>query len=367
MRWGKLLQLIGIVAIVAFLAVLAVKPIFPETNWLPFSKLIKQGLDLQGGVHVVFEAQDTPDAAVTPERMEQAIAIIENRVNAFGVTEPLVQKQGSNRIIVELAGIDDPDEAVDNMIRTAYLEFKAEDGTTLLTGRQLKKASEGYNPYSGLAEVSLEFEPDGAKIFSDYTRDNIDKHVSIVLDGQVIQSPRINEHIPTGQAQIHPYDDIDEAHNIAVLLNSGALPVKLDVMEKRTVGPTLGADSLEKSVNAGIIGLVALVIFMILYYRLPGLVAGFALLTYGLIVLFIFIGLNVTMTLPGIVGFLLSLGMAVDANILIFERLREELWSGKTLRSAIDAGFKRAFVAIVDSNITTLIAAAVLLDRKSVV
>lgn len=309
---------------------------------------------------MVLEAVETPDAPVTADRVKQAMAIIENRVNAFGVAEPIVQLEGSRRIIVELAGIDNPDEAVSNMIKTAYLEFKTEDGKTVLTGRQLKNAVAGINPQTNQAEVNLEFEPDGAKIFADVTAQNVGRQLAIVLDGNVIQAPAIREPIPNGRAQISPYESLDEAENIAILLRSGSLPVKLEVMEKRTVGPTLGSDSLDKSIKAGIAGLIAILAFMIIYYRVPGLVANLALVIYTLLVLLIFAALHVTMTLPGIAGFLLSLGMAVDANIIIYERLKEEIKSGKTLRSAIDAGFKRAFVAILDSNVTTLIAAAVL-------
>lgn len=360
MKWDKILKLIGIILVTAAIAVLSVVPLFPGVKWLPFANLIKQGLDLKGGVHVVLEAQDTPDAPVTDDRVKQAMAILENRVNAFGVAEPIIQQEGSRRIIIELAGVQDPDEAVSTLIKTAYLEFKTEDGTTVLTGRQLKDATESKNPQTGVAEVNLEFEPDGAKAFAEITAANVGKHLAIVLDGNVLQAPSIKEPIPNGRAQISPYESLEEAHNIAILLRSGSLPVKLDVMEKRTVGPTLGADSLDKSVKAGIAGLIGILVFMLIYYRIPGLIANLALVIYALIVLMIFAALKVTMTLPGIAGFLLTLGMAVDANVIIFERLREELWSGKTLRSAIDAGFKRAFVAILDSNVTTLIAGAVL-------
>lgn len=360
MKWDKLLKLVGIVLVVATVAVLAVQPVFPGVKWLPFTNLIKQGLDLKGGVHVVLEAKDTPEAPVTPERVQQAMAIIENRVNARGVAEPIIQLQGSRRIIVELAGEKDPDEAVRTLIKTAYLEFKTEDGTTVLTGRQLKNAVEAKDPQSGRVVVNLEFEPDGAKIFADVTAANVGKRIAILLDKQVLQAPVVQGPIPNGRAEITGYESLEEAHNIAILLRSGALPVKVDVMEKRTVGPTLGADSLSKSIKAGIAGLIAILVFMMLYYRIPGLIANLALIIYALIVLMIFAALHVTMTLPGIAGFLLSLGIAVDANVIIFERLKEELWTGKSLRSAIDAGFKRAFVAIFDSNVTTLIAAAVL-------
>lgn len=360
MKWNNILKLVGVIVVVALLAVAVVKPVIPGVKWLPFTNLIKQGLDLKGGVHVVLEAKDTPEAPVTPDRVKQAMAIIENRVNAFGVAEPIIQLQGSRRIIVELAGVNDPDEAVRNLIKTAYLEFVTEDGTTVLTGGQLKNAVEAKNPQSGQAEVNLEFEPDGARTFAEVTAANVGKRIAIVLDGNVLQAPVIKEPIPNGKAQISPYESLEAAHNIAILLRSGSLPVKLEVMEKRTVGPTLGADSLSKSVKAGVAGLVAIIVFMMLYYRLPGLVANLSLIIYALIMLLVFAALHVTMTLPGIGGFLLSLGMAVDANVIIFERLREELWTGKTLRSAIDAGFKRAFVAIFDSNVTTLIAGAVL-------
>lgn len=360
MKSDKILKLAGIVLVVAVLCVLAVRPVFPGVNWIPFTNLIKQGLDLKGGVYVVLEAVDTPEAPVTEDRVKQAMAVIENRVNAFGVAEPIIQMQGQRRIIVELAGISDPDEAVNNLIKTAFLEFKTEDGTTVLTGRQLKTAKESTNPQSGEAEVNLEFEPDGAKTFAEVTAANVGKRISIVLDGVEVQSPMVREAIPNGKAQISPYESLDEAHNVAVLLRSGALPVKMDVMEKRTVGPTLGADSLNKSVQAGLIGLIVIALFMIGYYRLPGLVAILALVIYTLLVLMIFAALHVTMTLPGVAGFLLSMGMAVDTNIIIFERLKEELWAGKTLRSAIDAGFKRAFVAVLDSHVTTLIAGMIL-------
>lgn len=360
MKWDKILKLAGIILVVAIVSVLAVRPVIPGVSWIPFTNLIKQGLDLKGGVYVVLEAVDTPEASVTDERVKQAMAIIENRVNAFGVAEPIVQQEGSRRIIVELAGVSDPDEAVRNLIKTAYLEFKTEDGKTVLTGRQLKTAQESTNAQSGQPEVNLEFEPDGAQIFANVTAANVGKRIFIVLDGVVVQSPTVREAIPNGKAQISPYESLEAAHNVAILLRSGALPIKVDVMEKRTVGPSLGADSLNKSVAAGLAGVGIIFLFMIGYYRVPGLVANLALIIYTLIVLLMFAGLHVTMTLPGVAGFLLSMGMAVDTNIIIFERLKEELWAGKSLRAAIDAGFKRAFVAVLDSHVTTLIAGMIL-------
>lgn len=360
MKWGNVSKIAGIVIVVAVLGMMAVKSPFPDIPWLPLVKNIKQGLDLKGGVHVVLEAVDTPETKVTQDAVKRAKAILENRINQFGVTEPVIQQQGERRIVVEVAGVKDPDEVVRTLIKPAFLEFKAEDGRTVVTGKDLKDAQEAMDPTTGEAEVNLTFNPEGAKKFADFTSANIGRRLGIYLDGRLLQNPVIRDAITNGKGRITGYATLEEAHNIAVLLRSGALPVKLEIMEKRTVGPTLGADSLARSVRAGLVGFVAILVFMIGYYRLPGLVANFALVVYALLVLMIFAALKVTMTLPGIFGFLLSLGMAIDANIIIFERLKEELRAGRTLRSAIDVGFKRAFVTILDANVTTLIAAAVL-------
>jgi preprotein translocase subunit SecD len=292
--------------------------------------------------------------------MKKAVAVLENRINQTGVTEPVIQRQGERRIIVELAGIKDPEKAVREMIKPAYLEFKTEDGKTIVTGADLKDALEGRDPNSGQVEVDLTFTAAGTRKFAQATAANVGKPIGIYLDGRLLQNPVVQEPITNGKARITGYESLEEAHTIAILLRSGALPVQLDVMEKRTVGPQLGQDSLDRSINAGIVGLIAILVFMIVYYRVPGAIADLALIIYALIVLGIFIGIHATMTLPGIAGFLLSLGIAVDANVIIFERIKEELRSGKSIRSAIDAGFKRGFVAVFDANVTTLIAAVVL-------
>ncbi|NHM26059.1 protein translocase subunit SecD [Desulfofundulus sp. TPOSR] len=364
MKWNKIFILAGIVVIVALATVAAVSPVFKNNpylgKYLPLVKDITLGLDLQGGVHVVLEAKDTPEVKVTPDTMKQLMAVIQRRVDQFGVAEPVIQQQGRDRLIVEIAGRIDPEEAVRTMVKTAYLEFKTMDGKTVVTGADLKDAIESKDPVSGQITVDLTFNAAGAKKFAEATAANVGKPIAIILDGQVLQAPVVDEPIPNGKAQIRGYQSLEEAHNIAILLRSGALPVKVEVAEKRAVGPALGADSLDKSKHAGLVGVLAILIFMVMYYRLPGLVADFALLIYALIVLAIYVGLHVTMTLPGIAAFLLSLGIAVDANVIIFERLKEELRTGKSLRSAIDAGFKRAFTAIFDANATTLIAAVVL-------
>jgi preprotein translocase subunit SecD len=353
-----------VAALIVVASVLALKPHVAPVSWLPLTNLLRLGLDLRGGVHVVLEAVDTPEATVTAEGVRQAMAVLENRINQFGVVEPVIQQQGARRIIVELAGIKDPDEAVQTLIKPAYLEFKTEEGQVIVTGRDLQDAREAKDPQSGEVEVNLTFTPVGARKFAEATleatRVQPHKHIGIYLDGQLLQNPQVREPITTGKARITGYASLEEAHRIAVLLRSGALPVKLEIVEKRTVGPTLGSDSLDRSVKAGILGLGTILIFMIGYYRAPGLMANLALLLYMVLVLAVFTALKVTMTLPGIAGFLLSLGMAVDANIIIFERLKEELRAGRTLRAAIDVGFKRAFVAVFDANMTTLLAAAVL-------
>lgn len=362
MRWSKVLTLAAIVLAVILVGITAAVPlpVFKNVSWLPWGKAIVLGLDLRGGVHVVLEAKDTPTSKVTEDSMKKAVAVLENRINQTGVTEPVIQRQGERRIIVELAGIKDPEKAVQDMIKPAYLEFKTEDGKSIITGADLKDAIEGRDPNSGQVEVDLTFTTAGTRKFAQATAANVGKPIGIYLDGRLLQNPVVQEPITNGKARITGYESLEEAHTIAILLRSGALPVQLEVMEKRTVGPQLGQDSLDRSINAGIVGLIAILVFMVVFYRIPGLIADLALIIYTLIVLGIFIGIHATMTLPGIAGFLLSLGMAVDANVIIFERVKEELRSGKSIRSAIDAGFKRGFVAVFDANVTTLIAAVVL-------
>lgn len=363
MRWSKLLVLLAIVVVVAAVGVSAVVPMqfFKGNGQLPWvQENITLGLDLQGGVHVVLQAEETAEARVTPDSMKKAKGIIEERVNQLGVAEPVIQIQGDDRLIVELAGIDDPEKAVEDMIKPAYLEFKTEDGKTVLTGKDLKDARETRDPNSGAVDVNLTFTGEGSKKFARITTENVNKPLGIYLDGNLLQAPNVQEPILNGQARITGYSSLEEAHRMAILLRSGALPVKLEVLEKRSVGPQLGEDSLNSSLKAGIVGLVAILVFMAVYYRVPGLLADLALVIYTLLVLGIFIGINAVMTLPGIAGFLLSLGIAVDANVIIFERIKEELRNGKGIRPAIDAGFKRGFVAVFDANVTTLLVAAVL-------
>jgi len=341
--------------LVAVIAILAIFGYYIS----PLAMSIKQGLDLQGGTHVVLEAVDTPEAKVDDDAVKRVVKIIEQRVNEIGLTEPVIQRQGERRIIVELPGIKDPEKAIEMLGKTALLEFQDESGTTVMTGKDLKDAKAEINQNKSTV-VALEFSPDGTKLFGDLTTKNVGKKISILLDKKVLTSPVVNEPILGGKAVITGSRNIEEAQDLAILLRSGSLPVKVEVLEMRTVGPSLGQDSKDKSVIAFGIGIGAIVIFMLLFYRLSGFVANISLILYVMMLLFALKMLNATLTLPGIAGIILSMGMAVDANVLIFERFKEEFRAGKTLRAAMDAGFSRAFSTILDSNVTTLISAAVL-------
>ncbi|MDD4751841.1 MAG: protein translocase subunit SecD [Desulfitobacteriaceae bacterium] len=351
MNRGSGIKLLLIVILIAAAVYFSLDPIKNRTNL---------GLDLQGGAHVVLQAIPNEGEEITDSDMVKLTAVMRNRVDEFGVTEPIIQPAGNDRLIIELAGVDNPDKAIEILGRTAQLEFRDPAGQVVVTGADLKDAQARIDSVSGQAEISLEFTSEGAKKFGSATARLVDQPISIVLDGTVIQSPNVDEPIMNGQARITGGFTFEQAAENAALLRGGALPVNVEIMEKRTVGPTLGKDSLDKSFTAGMYGILVVLIFMIAYYRLPGVLANVSLIFYILLVLWIHNLLHVTFTLPGIAGFLLSIGMAVDANVIIFERIKEELNTKKTLRAAIDSGFKRAFVAIFDSNVTTLIAAGVL-------
>ena len=325
----------------------------------PLALSIKQGLDLQGGTHVVLKLSDTEHNKVNQETVGQVYAILEKRVNELGLTEPIIQQEGTDRIIVELPGINDPDKAIALIGKTAQLEFRDPAEKVLLTGADLKNSSAALNTQSK-AVVHLEFTDEGAKKFADATRKNLGKQIGIYLDGEELTKPTVQSVIEGGKAEITEQKDLKDAQNIALLLRSGALPVKVEVLEIRTIGPTLGEDSKVKSERAFAMGIAAVFIFLLVMYRIPGLIADIALVLYVLMTLGALILLNATLTLPGIAGIILSIGMAVDANVLIFERFKEELQAGKTLRAAMELGFSRAFNTIVDSNMTSFVVAIVL-------
>jgi len=361
---------------------------------------LKEGLDLQGGTQVLLQAMPAGDQKLTAADMTTAKAIVERRVNGLGVSEPLVQLQGTDRIIVELPGISNPDQAVQTLKSTGQLEFveigsstsppfpnisqgvyvrttnndttpdKASLGKlglpypdqvfkTVMTGRGLTTASVQLDQY-GAPTIGFELTSEGATTFAEYTRAHVGDILAIVLDNVVLSAPRINSAIPDGKGVIEGKFTREEADSLAVQMRYGALPVPLEIVNRRTIGATLGADSVRQSINAGLIGLFAVLLFMIAQYRLPGVFAAVALICYALYNLALYKLIPVTLTLPGIAGFLLSTGMAVDANILIFERMKEELRWGRTVQSAFDAGFIRAWPSIRDSNLSTIITCTIL-------
>ena len=333
-------------------------------------KPIPLGLDLVGGSRIVLEAQTTETiSTITQDMMDGLKSALENRVNALGVSETSVQQMGERRLLIEIPNISDPKLAREFLGETAELEFKKpvldEDGNPKgwevsgLSGDDLNKAAVGTDA-AGHWLITLEFNGKGANKFAKLTREFKGYPIAIYFNGESISEPVVQQEITGGQAQITGTFTHDEAKKIVDLLNAGALPVPAKIMEENTVGPTLGADSLHKSMVAGIIGLCAVILFMIVWYRVPGLIATFALLVYASIVFAIFKLVPVTLTLAGIAGFILSIGMAVDANILIFERTKEELKAGRTLFTAINSGFDRAFTSIFDSNMSTVIICLIL-------
>jgi protein-export membrane protein SecD len=358
---------------------------FPQFLNLPKfpRKDFKLGLDLQGGVHLVYQADLSQiDEKEKKSVMEGLKDILERRVNLFGAREPLIQVQGE-RIIVELPGVIDPARAIEEIGKTPYLEFREESEEfrtilekeqkeiseselsklfkpTPLTGRYLKRAEAVLDPMTSEPTVSLEFNEEGAKIFEDLTQKNVGKRLAIFIDQKMISAPVVREKISGGKAQITGRFTIEEARELARNLNAGALPAPIELISQKNVGPTLGKISLEKSIKAGVIGFLAISIFMIIFYRLPGLAASLALIVYLFFTLSLFKLFSFTLTLSGIAGFLLSLGMAVDANVLIFSRMREELREGKKFKEALEEGVKRAWPAIRDGNLTTLLVCLIL-------
>jgi len=373
-------------------------PNHPGIHLGSFHKDIKTqlGLDLVGGVQALLEADLPPDAEITSENMQTARRIIEDRVNGLGVSEAVVQIAGDRRILVELPGQRDPDQALSTIKDTALLEFvdfgdlstqevsllintkintdyqtssdQNESGSsssddpvfhTVMTGASIKQVgvtTDALRRY----QVVFELTPEGTQIFKEYTTNNTGKILAIVLDNEVISAPRIEEPITAGRGSISGNFTDESAQNLSIQLRYGALPVPLKVVQTETIGPTLGEDSLDKSLVAGIIGLSVVMLFMALYYRLPGIIADLALLLYALVTLALFRWIPVTLTLPGIAGFVLSIGVAVDANVLIFERMKEELRAGKSIQRAISLGWDRAWPSIRDSNISTLITCIIL-------
>jgi preprotein translocase subunit SecD len=357
----KLVTVLIISAVLIYLALFGAS--FGVYDIVPVQRSINLGLDLQGGVFVILEAKDTEQEEVTDETMNRAVATIRERVDQLGVAEPVIVREGAKRIRVELPGVNDPERAIELIGQTAQLQFIGPDGEVILTGAdvQTARAVFGTDRVGVQApQVQLEFKGEGTQAFAAATTKFVGQQISIVLDGKVISAPRVDEPIPTGRAVITGLPSIDRANDLAILIRAGALPVALQEIQTSSIGPTLGRDSLSRSLVAGQYGLILVLLFMIAYYRLPGIIADYALAVYVILLLIALSAINATLTLPGIAGLILSIGMAVDANVIIFERIKEELKNGKTLRAATESGFTRAIRTIIDANITTLIAAAVL-------
>ena len=336
-------------------------------------KPTKLGLDLVGGSRLVLEAQTTDTISqITPDMMASLHFAIENRVNKLGVSETVVQRSGDKRLVIEIPDVSDLNQAKAYLGETAELDFRKPvmqpNGMeawlpTGLTGKDLTRANLSTNSQNGQWVVDLEFNSTGTKKFADLTKKMVGQQMAIFFNGELQSAPVIREAITGGRAQISGGDSgfvYDEAKKMVDLLNAGALPVPAKIIEENTVGPTLGADSIAKSKIAGALGLGFVMIFMVAYYRVPGMIANVALIIYGLILFALFKAIPVTLTLAGIAGFILSVGMAVDANILIFERTKEELKAGRTLFTAINSGFDRAWTSIFDSNMTTIITCVIL-------
>lgn len=321
----------------------------------PLTKSINKGLDLQGGVSVVEEIQGKVDQ----KTFDKAIELISMRVNKMGVSETLVTKEGKNRIRIEIPGKFDAKAVIDSVVKTGELKFVGPDKQTILTGKDVEKAS-AYLDETNNPTIGLELNKSGTQKFAEGTKKFLGQPIAIYMDEEMLTNPKVNDVITGGKAVITGSKTLEEATRQANIINSGALPVTLKTVSAKTVGATLGATALPKSINAGIIGIALVFIFMILYYRLPGIIADIALVLYIILVLLVFSGIDATLTLSGIAGFLLTVGMAVDANVLIFERIKEELKTGKSVKSSVDTGFDRALSSILDSNITTIIAGAVL-------
>lgn len=430
------MTLLMVIIIVTAFAIWVVWPTNPGLHIhlgpLNFDRDIRvhRGLDLQGGMQVVLQADMPAGQEADAGALAAAKGIVENRVNGLGVTEPLVQLAGTDRIVVELPGIEDAELAISTLRQTGLLEF-VDAGTTylppgtvvqtsysetgefgiatpvpeptatstplvtetatpavtptaievvsptmtvepsptatpkprifrtIITGQHLKTAVVGLDEYSR-PEIQFELTEEGGQIFAAHTTSNVGSYLAIAMDGMIISCPRIETAITEAAGRITGDFELSEARSIVLQLRYGALPVPLKVIQNRTVGPTLGQDSVAKSTTAGIIGVVVVLLFMLVYYRLHGVVADIALIIYALVTFASFKLIPVTLTLPGVAGFLFSIGTAVDANILIFERMKEELRQGKRFSSAIEAGFSRAWTSIRDSNLATFLTCGIL-------
>ncbi|WP_028963125.1 protein translocase subunit SecD [Sulfobacillus thermosulfidooxidans] len=352
MRQKSMLKFFALVAVLiaAVYYFLAVNPI---TNHLRY------GLDLKGGVTATYQAEPAPGEPVNKETMARAMSILGFRVNALGVSEPVIEQVGSNRITVDLPGVKNPEQALQFLGQTAVLQIKSPAGQVLLSGGDLKNAVAGI--VNGQYVVNLTFNAQGTKIFAAATKKYLGKPLPIYLNGKLVEAPIVQNVIPDGQAQMSGnFTSLQQAQKVALLLQSGALPVNLKVLDVRTVSATLGHASVVASKVASIIAIALIGFVMIVWYRLAGFVADMALLIYLLLVVGALWAIHAVITVPGIAGLILSVGMAVDANVIIFSRIREEMINGKTPRASVAAGFRHAIRAILDSHVTTFVSSLIL-------
>jgi len=391
------------ITITILLVVISLALLYPTFKWYSMSgqerdklrsvkdpiieKILKLGLDLQGGMHLILEVEidKVPEEIEKTEVMSRALEIIRNRVDQFGVSEPLITKQGDRWIVVQLPGIADAKRAIDLIGKTALLEFrlvneedtytdeeipegydllKDRNGSVFLvnkeaeiTGSALKTAKVKVGEGFKRPHIAFSLKSEAAKKFERVTELNIDRRLAIVLDDVVQSAPVIRSRIPNGEGILEGNFSMETARDLAIILRAGALPAPVKIIENRTIGPTLGRDSIKTGLTAMLIGFIFVLVFMVVYYRTAGIIADIALLLNIIILMGVMAYFHFTLTLPGIAGIILIIGMAVDANVLIFERIREELATGKTPRVAIDAGFSKAITTILDANVTTLIAA----------
>ncbi len=360
-RTRAIVSLIAILVVVAICGYVALFGIGKGTmiNYVkPWGEAISLGLDLRGGVYTVYAAED--DGTLEFEtKMSSTVSILTSRLTRQGFTEATVTRQGNDRIRVEIPNVSDPNEILRIIGTPAQLDFVDENGTVLMEGSMIKNAAASQDE-NGLPCVAFELNEEGAKLFAEATAANLNKTISITLDGEVISAPTVNSVIAGGQGQITGNFTADEAKNLATLILSGALPLNLTQLEVSAISATLGVEALDKAVLAGMIGVALVMLFMLLRYRICGLVADIALTIYIMVVVLLLALTGAQLTLPGVAGIILGIGMAVDANVVIFERIREELKVGRPLPSSIKKGFAHALSAIIDANVTTIIAAVVL-------
>ncbi len=360
----RIRAVISLVAIVVVVAVCAYLGLFgfgkgTMINYLkPWGDAISLGLDLRGGVYTVYQAEDNGDPDFDT-KMESTVSILTSRLTRQGFTEATVTRQGSDRIRVEIPNVSDPNQILTIIGTPAQLYFVDEDGNNLMEGSMVKNAQAAQDQ-DGKPCIAFELTDDGAKIFAEATAANLGKTISITLDGETISRATVNTVIAGGKGEITGNFTADEAKNLATLILSGALPLNLTQLEVSAISATLGVEALDRAIQAGVIGVILVMLFMLFRYRLCGLVADIALTIYIMIVVLLLALTGAQLTLPGVAGIILGIGMAVDANVVIFERIREEVKVGRPIGSAVRKGFSNALSAIIDSNVTTIIAAVVL-------